>query len=114
LSILAGGGDGAVSRSYGSLRKACWDRGRHHRRRGGTGISKQLVFTWRKLYREGRFCLAEGFVPATIMPEASEKISKTGRGRIEIVSANGRRIIVDRDADIDAVLHLVRGLEALP
>jgi transposase len=77
-------------------------------------ISKRLVFTWRKLYREGRFGLAEGFVPATIMPEASEKISKTGRGRIEIVSANGRRIIVDRDADIDAVLHLVRGLEALP
>jgi transposase len=78
------------------------------------GLSKQLVFTWRKLYREGRLGSVGGFVPATIVPEASEKTSKTGCGRIEIVSANGRRIIVDRDADVAAVLRLVRGLEALP
>ena len=37
-----------------------------------------------------------------------------GCGRIEIVSANERRIIVDRYADVDTVLHLVRGLKALP
>ena len=40
--------------------------------------------------------------------------SERGYGRIEIVSANGRRIIVDDDVDVDVVLRLVRGLEALP
>jgi transposase len=79
------------------------------------GVSKQLVFTWRRLHREGRLGGGvSGFVPATIAPEPAVQVAKPGRGRIEIVSANGRRIIVDRDADVDTVLRFVRGLEALP
>jgi len=53
-------------------------------------------------------------VPATITPEPPTRAVEPGGGRVEIVSANGRRIIFDRDADVDAVLRLVRGLEALP
>ncbi|UGY21028.1 transposase [Bradyrhizobium septentrionale] len=38
---------------------------RHH------GLSKQLLFSWRKAYREGRFggCQVGGFVPARIVSE---------------------------------------------
>ena len=55
-----------------------------------------------------------GFVPATIMPAPPAQAVEPVGGRIEIVSAKGRRVIFDRDADIGAVLRLVRGLEALP
>src|SRR4030081_1182268 len=57
------------------------------------GISNQLLFGWRKAYREGRRDVA-GFVPAMIAPEQAEKRAGPGCGRIEIVSANGRRVIV--------------------
>jgi transposase len=78
-------------------------------------VSKQLVFAWRRLYREGRLGGGvSGFVPATIAPEPAAQAYERGHGRIEIVSANGRRIIVDGDVDVDVVLRVVRGLEALP
>ncbi|MBB5539660.1 hypothetical protein GGD55_006410 [Rhizobium giardinii] len=32
---------------------------------------------------------------------------------MEVVSANGRRVIVDRDVDVEALLRIMRGLEAL-
>ena len=53
---------------------------------------------------------------AEAYPEPAVVVAKPapGCGRIEIVSANERRIIVDRYADVDTVLHLVRGLKALP
>jgi transposase len=53
------------------------------------------------------------FVPAIITPEPPTQAVEPVGGRAEIVSANGRRIIFDRDADIGAVLRLVRGLETL-
>ncbi|MGO7345538.1 hypothetical protein ACC713_35295 [Rhizobium johnstonii] len=34
-------------------------------------------------------------------------------GLMEIVSANGRRVIVDRDVDVEALLRILRGLETL-
>ena len=52
------------------------------------GISNQLLFSWRKAYREGRLGAIDGFVPATIVPEHPEGGSGPGCGRIEIVSAN--------------------------
>ncbi len=33
---------------------------------------------------------------------------------MEIVSANGRRVIVECDVDVEALLRIVRGLETLP
>lgn len=79
------------------------------------GISIQLLFAWRKAYREGR--LGEGpvcgFVPATIVPEQRGDGTEVARGRMEVVSANGRRVIVERDVDVEALLRIIRGLETL-
>ncbi|HWF47988.1 MAG TPA: hypothetical protein VG168_13350 [Bryobacteraceae bacterium] len=49
-----------------------------------------------------------------IVPEPPEKNTGLGHGRIEIVSANGRRILVDGDVEVDALLRILRGLETLP
>jgi transposase len=75
------------------------------------GISNQLLFAWRKAYREGRLGDVAGFVPALVV----EQPEATGPGcsRIEIVSANGRRIIVDCDVDVETLLRIMRGLETL-
>lgn len=76
------------------------------------GISNQLLFAWRKSYREGRLGAVAGFVPATIAPEPREA---GGHGdRIEIVSANGLRFVVDGAVDASALARLMRGLGALP
>src|SRR3981189_3788201 len=78
------------------------------------GISNQLLFAWRKAYREGRLGDIPGFVPAMIVPEQPEKGSGLGGSRIEIVSANGRRVIVDCDGDGGTLRRIMRGLETLP
>jgi transposase-like protein len=39
------------------------------------GISSQLLFAWRKAYREGRLGDIAGFVPAVIVPEQPEKVT---------------------------------------
>jgi transposase len=78
------------------------------------GISNQLLFGWRKAYREGRLGDVARFVPAMIMPEQAEKGAGPGGSRIEIVSANGRRVIVDCDVDVETLLRIMRGLETLP
>ena len=78
------------------------------------GISNQLLFAWRKAYRKGQFGDIPGFVSAMIVPEQPEKGSGLGGSRIEIVSANGRRVIVDCDVDVETLLRIMRGLETLP
>jgi transposase len=78
------------------------------------GISNQQIFAWRKAYREGRLG-ADGlgdFVAARIVPEEAGHRG-SGGGRIEIVSANGRRVIVAGDVDVAALLRIVQGLETL-
>jgi transposase len=81
------------------------------------GISNQLLFSWRKAYREGRLgeVSVSGFVPALVVPEsgAHGERTTTGSGRIEIVSATGRRVIVDRDVDVAVLLRIVQALETL-
>jgi transposase len=65
------------------------------------GISRQQILTWRRLHREGRLGATAKLVPATITgPEPPAKASEPSGGRIEIVSRNGRRIIIDKTADI--------------
>ena len=78
------------------------------------GISNQLLFAWRKAYRDGRLGDIPGFVPAMIVPEQPEKGTGTGCRRIEIVIANGRRVIVDCDVEVETLLRIMRGLETLP
>jgi transposase len=81
------------------------------------GISRSQLYRWRQLLREGNLCRRriEGFVPAVIVPEASpmDTTSLSTAGRMEVVSTNGRRVIVDRDVDVGALLRLIRGLETL-
>lgn len=86
---------------------------RHH------GLSKQLLFSWRKAYREGQLggCQVDGFVPAQIMSEVETTAERaavaTGTGTLEVVTANGRRVIVDRNVDVAVLLRIMRGLETL-
>jgi transposase len=78
------------------------------------GISNQLLFSWRKAYRAGQLGVPAGFVPAMIVSEPPEKATGSGCGRIEIVSTNGRRVLVDGDVEVEALLRVLRGLERLP
>ena len=59
------------------------------------GISNQLLFSWRKAYREGWLGEVAGFVPAEVVSERVDRNEGPGCGRIEVVVASGRRIIVD-------------------
>jgi transposase len=78
------------------------------------GLSKQLLFGWRKAYRAGQFGGVEGFVPAIVALDARKKVEKAERCRVEVVIANGRRVIVDGAVNVEALLRIVAGLERLP
>lgn len=82
------------------------------------GITRSQLNDWRDGTRAGRFGPASsaGFVPAVIVPEtaaATGLLMADGNGRIEIVMANGRRVIVDRDVDVETLLRIVQALERL-
>ena len=78
------------------------------------GISNPLLFAWRKAYREGRLGDVPGFVPAVVMPAEPEKGTGPGCRRLEIVSTNGRHVVVDCHIDVEMLLRIIRGLETLP
>ena len=80
--------------------------------------------SWRKAALEGRLGdgSLDGFVPVVPdydaaaeypVPVADLEPSASGAGRMEVVIANGRRVVVDRDVDVDVLLRIVRGLEGL-
>jgi transposase len=79
-------------------------------------VSRSQLYRWRRLLQEGRLggFQVEGFVPAVITA-VSPRMENSGasHGRMEVVGANGRRVIVDRDVDVDALLRIMRGLETL-
>ena len=90
------------------------------------GLSGALLFSWRKAYREGRLGdgVLDGFVPAVIVPESVAAAASTfanasadrcssdvGGGRMEVVSAGGRRVVVGPDFDTQALLLLLAVLE---
>ena len=81
------------------------------------GISNPLLFAWRKAYREGRLGgePLNAFVPAVIVPDepASRQTNGTG-GRMEVVSANGRRVVVGADFDAQALHRLLDVVERRP
>jgi transposase len=81
------------------------------------GITRSQLADWRNAARAGHFGAVspEGFVPVVVeasSPVAGPPIS-SGAGRMEIVSLNGRRVIVDSDVDVSVLLCVVRGLETL-
>lgn len=80
-------------------------------------ITRSQLNDWRDAARAGRFGPASsaGFIPAVIVPEVAATTGPpmADGSRIEIVTSNGRRVIVDGGVDVDALLRIVRGLETL-
>jgi transposase len=83
------------------------------------GLAPSVVFTWRRLAREGRLGDAgPAFVPVEITPvpvQAASMVSSSRRtGMIEIVLGRGRRIRVDREVDAEALRRVLQVMESLP
>lgn len=108
-----------VAESYNSPRQVTATAQRH-------GITRWQLNAWRRAAREGRLVhrSTNGFVPALAVaepdvasspPVATDAVpsSVTASGRMEVVSANDRRVIVGRDVDVDVLLRIMRGLETL-
>src|ERR1700761_1072018 len=73
------------------------------------GISTSLLFTWRRACRQSTSQTTDnGFVPAVVVPDVRPAVA--GFGRIEIVLANRRRVIVDGVVDIAVLSQLVEAL----
>ena len=78
------------------------------------GISPSLLYTWRRAFRAERIGAegsAAGFVPAMIIPETRLGAGTAPTGRMEIVIAKGRRIIVDAEVDAAALARVVEVLD---
>ncbi len=79
------------------------------------GISNQLLFAWRKAYREGR--LGNGsppaFVRAIIAPDPPQTRPELDCRAIEIVSPNGWRVLVGGDFDAEALARVLRVLDGV-
>ena len=73
------------------------------------GIARSLLATWRRRFGV-EAADASRVVPAVVVPERSVAASQSSR--MEIVAANGRRIIVEAGVDVAAlgrVLDLLEG-----
>lgn len=72
------------------------------------GVDPSQIYDWRRLLFPEVPKGARGFAPVIVTPEPA--LFST-RGQMEIVCGNGRRIIVDRDVDVAALLRVVTGLD---
>lgn len=68
------------------------------------GVSRSQLYRWRQLAQVGNLgsIRIEGFVPALIAPDVPAPVPGplnplVGSRRMEVLSANGRRVIVERD-----------------
>ena len=82
------------------------------------GLAPSVVFTWRRLAREGRLGNARpAFMPVEITPvpvQTTPAVSPPRRtGLIEIVLGRGRRIRVDREVDAEALRRVLQVVESL-
>ena len=82
------------------------------------GLAPSVVFTWRRLAREGRLGDAgPTFVPVEIapVPVQTTPVGSSPRrtGLIEIVLRHGRRIRVDREVDAEALRRVLQVVESL-
>ena len=83
------------------------------------GLAPSVVFTWRRLAREGRLGDAgPTFVPVEIAPVPVQTTPVGSSPRrtslIEIVLGRGRRVRVDRDVDAEALRRVLQVMESLP
>jgi transposase len=73
------------------------------------GLRPGQLFTWRRLAREGRLTGNEdtvAFAQAVIDHSPSPAVSSPS-SRMEIVLADGMRIVVDKDVDADALARVI-------
>ena len=84
------------------------------------GLAPSVVFTWRRLAREGRLGdVGPAFVPVEItpvpVPVQTTPVGSSPRrtGLIEIVLGRGRRIRVDREVDAEALRRVLQVVESL-
>ena len=82
------------------------------------GLAPSVVFTWRRLAREGRLGDAGvAFMPVEIapVPVQTTPVGSLPRrtGLIEIVLGRGRRIRVDREVDAEALRRVLQVMESL-
>jgi len=80
------------------------------------GISRSLLINWRRSFRPKQHDDPEaqqiGFVPAMVVPETAPTVPAVpARGRMVIVIANGRRVIVDAEVDAAALARVLEVLE---
>jgi len=78
------------------------------------GILPSLLYTWRRAFRAERIGAegsAPGFMPAMIIAETRPGAGACPTGRMEIVVAKGRRIIVDAGVDAAALARVVEVLD---
>ena len=78
------------------------------------GLNANRIYLWRGDPRFGPGREVAAFVPVAIEPDCllptQEPPDSSGAGQIEIALASGHRLRVSGLFDIDAVLHLARGL----
>jgi transposase len=72
------------------------------------GIARSLLATWRRRFGV-QAAGASRFVPAVVVPERATSSSPSSR--MEIVAANGRRVIVDVGVDVAALSRVLDVLE---
>src|SRR5918994_2577293 len=77
------------------------------------GLAPSVVFTWRRLAREGRLGdTGPAFMPVEITPAPAQArpIASPARrtGLIEIVLGRGRRVRVDREVDAEALRRVLQ------
>jgi transposase len=78
------------------------------------GISPGLLYAWRRAFRAAPIGMedsAPGFVSAVVVPEIPAGSGRSSTGRMEIVVAKGRRIIVDASVDAAALARVLQVLE---
>src|SRR5688500_3416673 len=83
------------------------------------GLAPSVVFTWRRLAREGRLGdTGPAFMPIEFrpVPVQTTPVASPARriGLIEIVLGGGRRIRVDRDVNAEALRRVLQVLGSLP
>lgn len=79
------------------------------------GISRSLLIKWRRSFRPERHDPEGqqiGFVPAMVVAETVPTVpTAPARGRMVIVTATGRRVIVDSGVDAVALARVIEVLE---
>jgi transposase len=83
------------------------------------GISTGLLYTWRRLAREGELALmpaaapAAGFMPVEIVADAPvERVETSSAGEMVIELPGDCRVRVDRHVDAEALRRVLRVLGA--